>query len=138
MNTFSDQFPEIQHIRMIPGFGPVSSPSFVGLIMDPCRFSHRQKLWTYCRMGLRSAESGGEKIRKDRLDNWNGHGVLKDISRKAYIVARQTENIFNKYYLKKRIVMEEHKARLATQRKILTTAWQIWLKKEEFVPDHVI
>ena len=87
MNAYAGRFPEVSLIRTIPGFGPVSSPIFVGLIMAPKRFNKRQELWTYCRLGITSRESGGKKIRRDRLDRWNGHGILKDISRKAFLSA---------------------------------------------------
>jgi len=132
MNAYANRFPEVKRIRKIPGFGPVGAPLFVGFIMDPGRFDKRQALWTYCRLGITSRESGGKKISRDRLDKWNGHGILKSISRIAFLASQRTGNIFYEFYTKKCDAAAAHKARLSTQRKIITTAWKVWLNKEVF------
>lgn len=138
LNAYAVHFPEIERVRGVPGVGKVGAPMFIGLIMDPGRFPNRQSLWTYCRLGITSSESGGEKTRPDKIDRWNGHGALKDVSRKAFMVAERTGNIFYEYYLEKAKEKSGYKARLTTQRKILTAMWQSWLKKEEFKPCEVI
>jgi len=132
MNAYAERFPEVKRIRKIPGLGPVGAPLFVGFIMDPRRFDKRQALWTYCRLGITSRESGGKKIVRDHLDRRNGHGVLKSISRTAFLTAQRTGNVFCGFYSNKCDVSAAHKARLSTQRKIMTTAWKVWLNGEAF------
>ncbi len=76
-------FPVIGALVEIPGIGLLLAARFVAFIITPHRFAGRRQLWRYCRLGIKGYESGGKKLRSDRLDR-AGNGTLKDLSRKAF------------------------------------------------------
>lgn len=122
------KYPEIGRFREVPGIGPVGACRFSAYIQTPERFATKQKLWRYCRLGITDRSSDGKPLGRRRLDR-NGHGSLKDLSRKAFAAALKTreENQFQRgYRAALSRTQDKTHARLTTQRKILTVLWAMW------------
>lgn len=122
-------FPEIKLFRTVPGVGPIGACRFSAYIHTPQRFSSKRKLWKYCRLSVSHRSSNGKPLRRPRLDRC-GCGGLKDVSRKAFDVAIRSrqDNGFKRAYL--RALETTHAAthaRLAVQRKIVSTLRAMWL-----------
>lgn len=131
------KYPEIARFRKVPGIGPVGACRFSAYIQTPDRFTTKQKLWRYCRLGITDRSSDGKPLGRRRLD-WNGHGSLKDVSRKAFEAAlrRRKENAFQRVYRAalSRTQDKTH-ARLTTQRRILTVLWAMWKGGTDYQDD---
>lgn len=134
MIEFSCRFPEVQLLQTAPGVGIITACRFVAYLQTPRRFSNKQKLWRYCRLGITRRESNGKRLAHPRLDT-AGVGSLKDVSRKVFEAARRTksDNAFKRFYEQS---LENTKnavhARLSTQRKILATLRAMWLTMQPF------
>jgi transposase len=131
MRRESHRYPEIEIFREVPGIELRLACRFSAYIQTPHRFSSKSKLWRYCRLGVTDRKSDGKPLGRRKLDR-NGHGRLKDLSRKAFQASlrRRDNNAFKRAY--RRCLQRTHNtthARLTTQRKILTTLWTIWKKK---------
>jgi transposase len=133
------QYPEIGRFQAVPGIGFIGAARFSAYIQTPHRFSSKWKLWRYCRLGITDRSSDGKRRGPRRLDR-NGHGRLKDLSRKAPIAALRTreDNAFKRAYQQTldRTQNALH-ARLTTQRKILAVLRALWKGGTEYHDDRV-
>ena len=122
------KYPEVARFQEVPGIGPVGACRFSAYIQTPERFHRKQQVWRYCRLGITDRSSDGKPLGRQRLDR-NGHGRLKDVTRKAFEAARRTrkENQFQRTYREalSRTQNKTH-ARLTTQRKFVTVLWAMW------------
>jgi len=59
MKLYSKEFRVIKEFKKIPGVGDITAITFFALIGTPKRFKTKSKLWTYCRLGIATKESGG-------------------------------------------------------------------------------
>lgn len=128
-------FPEIARLRTVPGVGLIGAHLFVAYIQEPTRFETPQRLWRYCRLGLRDRSSDGKPLGFQQLDRC-GHGVLKALSYRAWLVAvKQKRGAVHEFYTASlaRTGDAVH-ARLNTQRKILHTLLVLWQSQREFEP----
>ena len=122
------QFPELgrryqetQEFQKIPGIGPISAHAFDAYIQTPHRFATKQKLWRYCKLGVRKHSSGGTRVRKEKLDP-AGHGELKALSHRAVKEALGGEDkneVQASYRASLQRTGDKTHPRLNTQRKIL-------------------
>lgn len=60
MLRLGEQYPEIEEFQEVPGVGSIGAHLFDAIIQTPHRFSTRQKLWSYCQLGVRSQTSDGK------------------------------------------------------------------------------
>ena len=123
-----EKIPIVRAFQEIPGVGPVGAAVFCAYIKCPHRFSGRSKLWRYSRLGVTDCETGGRRIKHQRLDR-AGNGALKDVSRKAFSSAMRTrgDNLIKRAYAKTlKNTGDEIHARLTVQRKILVIMWTMW------------
>ncbi|WP_263842080.1 IS110 family transposase [Salinibacter sp.] len=118
---------EIEEFQKIPGIGPIGSHLFDAIIQTPHRFSKKQQLHRYCKLGIES-KSSGDRATQQQLDD-AGHGELKNISYQAFCHARgeDEKNEIDAFYESslQRTNNETH-ARLNTQRKIVESMWALW------------
>jgi transposase len=134
MIEYSKRFPEVELLQTAPGVGIITACRFVAYVQTPQRFSNKQKLWRYARLGITRRESNGRRLAHPRLDS-AGVGSLKDVSRKIFESARRTkhDNSFKRFYEQS---LEKTKnqvhARLSTQRKILAALRAMWLSMQPF------
>lgn len=130
-------FWEIGEFQRVPGIGEVGAHVFAALIGDPARFRSRQGLIKYARLAITNRSSDGKPLSHQRLDR-RGHHELKTLSYHAWRTACKSttrENAVQAYYRASRERTHDARhARLNTQRKILTTLWQMWLHRQPFDP----
>jgi transposase len=129
------QFPEVKRLGSVTGVGPIGANIFAAFIQEPGRFETQQQLFHYCRLGIRDRSSDGKPLAWPRLD-WQGHGVLKAISYRAWLSAikRGRGAVYEFYRQSLERTHNELHARLNTQRKVLVTLWTLWRKEASFDP----
>jgi transposase len=135
MVQLGQKFPEIARLATVPGVGRIGSHLFVAYIQEPQRFHTPQQLFRYCRLGIRDRSSDGKPLGFQQLDRC-GHGVLKAIGYRAWLVAvKQKRGAVYEFYAASLERTGDHThARLNTQRKILHTLLVMWKTQEEFDP----
>ena len=128
-------FPEIKHLRSVPGVGIVGAHLFVAFVQDPDRFKDFSKVTRYCRLAIRDQSSDGKPLGFQQLDR-QGLSILKAISYRAFLQAakRKAGPVWDFYSLSLRHVGSTTHARLNTQRKILKTLWTLWQHQTNFDP----
>jgi transposase len=128
-------FPEIARFMASPGIGPVGAHLFSALIGDPWRFTTRQQLWRYCKLGITDRTSDGKPLGYERLER-HGQGELKAVSYHAWkgaIVAKDNE-IKRWYEASLARTGSARHARLNTQRKIIELMWTLWRSGQDYDP----
>jgi len=132
-------FPEIGRLQTVPGVGRIGAHLFVGYIQEPSRFTSPQELFRYCRLGIRDRSSDGKPLGYQQLDRC-GHGVLKAISYRAWLVAKKSQQgpVHEFYRQSLQRTGKELAARLNTQRKILVTLWGLWKAGQSFDPQRFL
>lgn len=134
LKEMSGNWPIIDYFQEVPGMGLILSCRFLAYIQTPWRFDSKQKLWTYCKLGITHRRSNGEVLSSPRL-NPNGVGTLKDLSRTVFQNAFRTKTdnaIRRSYYQSLERTGDSTHARLNTQRKVLTILWTMWRKRQRY------
>ena len=137
MIEFSRRLPEVRLLQTAPGVGVITACRFVAYVQTPQRFSNKQKLWRYARLGITRRESNGKRLSHPHLDP-AGVGSLKDVSRKIFEAARRTktDNSFKRLYEQSLANTKNAvHARLSTQRKILATLRAMWQANQPYRND---
>jgi transposase len=128
LRSFLSRIPILRNFLEVPGVGIQLASRFVAFVQTPHRFSSIRKLWRYCKLGIVKRSSDGNPIGRERLD-YNANGVLKDMSRKAFMAAQacRKDNLFKRTYRRslERTRSDVH-ARLNTQRKIIAVLYAMW------------
>lgn len=131
------RYEEIQEFVKVPGMGPKGSHIFNAIIQTPDRFANKRKIWRYCGLGIVDRTSNGKPLGYQRLDK-SGHGELKTIFYWAVIAARKTNepnDVEAFYEASLARTGDPTKARLNTQRKILSVLYSIWKRRVAYQPD---
>jgi len=133
------RYPEIIRFRQVPGVGPVGASLFSAYIQIPGRFTTKQQLWRYCRLGIRNRSSDGKPLGYEQLDR-RGNGELKALSYRAWQNScRGRRNLIWQFYQRSlAATKDEVHARLNTQRKILAALWGMWKTNSDFDPDQFL
>lgn len=139
MVALGRSFAEIGRLQTVPGVGRIGAHLFVGYIQEPTRFTSPQELFRYCRLGIRDRSSDGKPLGYQQLDRC-GHGVLKAISYRAWLVAKRSRRgpVYEFYQQSLQRTGKELAARLNTQRKILVTLWGLWKAGQSFDPQRFL
>jgi transposase len=134
-------YPEIAIFQKIPGVGPVGACVFSAFLMTPHRFATASKLFRYCRLSVTDRSSDNKPLGYKRLER-HGCPQLKSMSYHAWLgaISAQSDNEVKSFY---EAALEYNggntkKARLSTQRKILTVMWTIWKKGCDYDPEEFI
>ena len=129
MKQHGRKYPEIIEFKKIPGVADIGAHIFDAFIQTPYRFSHKNRLWKYCRLAITQRTSDGKPLGFQRIDKRSGIGELKSLSYLAFISALRGDNEVKRFYLSslKRTHDKKH-ARLNTQRKLLAVMYAIWKK----------
>jgi len=133
----SRKYPEIQEFMKLPGVGIIGALIFDAYIQTPDRFTRKQTLWRYCKMAVTDRSSDGKPLSYKRLDK-AGNGELKAMSYRAFLSAihRKDENEVRQFYDKSLSrTHNQTRARLNTQRKILSVLHGVWRRKEAYRPE---
>ncbi len=133
MVQLGQQLPELARLRTLPGVGVIGAHVFVAFIQEPGRFATPAELWRYCRLGIRERSSDGKPLGYQQLDR-TGHGVLKAISYRAWLMAmkRKRGAVYEFYSQSLERTADPVHARLNTQRKVLHTLRVMWERQADF------
>lgn len=132
----SKKYPEISKFQQIPGIGPIISATVSAIIDTPFRFSKRNKVWAYARLGLGERESAGHWKPGGRQHlSKDGNRILKKMIMTAVeSILRSRDNSYKqKFY---NLVLNKHVdsslAKLTIGRCILSTMMVMWKKGEDY------
>jgi len=127
----------IRRLRGVPGIGLIRASTFYVLVDTPQRFDHRQKLWSYCGIGLAKRKSADSEGPDHLVRRFNPR--LKDLAKGAAasaIAARN--NPFHEQYIQ--YLMDKPgkttSARLVIARAIISTMYELWRRGTEYDPQH--
>ena len=128
------KYPELVEFQKIPGVGPIGALTFDAYIQTPDRFTRKQTLWRYCKLGVTDRSSDDKPLGFKRLDK-AGNSELKAMSYRAFLGAmrvKRENEVRNFYEASLKRTHSAMKARLNTQRKILSVMHGIWRKREGY------
>jgi len=131
-------YPEIQQFKKIPGVGDVGALIFDAYIQTPYRFTRKSALYRYCQLAVTDRSSDQKPLGFKRLDR-AGNSELKAMSYRAFVCAmriRRTNEVRTFFEQSLSRTRNRTHARLNTQRKIISVMHGIWLKGEEYNPEH--
>lgn len=113
-------------LKTIPGIGEKLSILFIATIIDPFRFSTKQKLWKYGGLSIKNPWSANPTKGKKGGSN-SGNRILKYAAMQAARLTRRGDNYFSRKYneLIKRGLPPAN-AQRTIARKILAAIWAIW------------
>jgi hypothetical protein len=130
-------YPEIQEFKKMPGVGDVGALIFDAYIQTPHRFTCKSPLYRYCQLGITDRTSDGKPLGFKRLDR-AGNSELKAMTYRAFLAAmrikRQNE-VRTFFENSHQTTRNATRARLNTQRKIISVMHGIWRKGEEYNPE---
>lgn len=130
-------YPEIKEFMKVAGVGIIGALIFDAYIQTPYRFTRKQHLWRYCQLGVTDRSSDGKPLAYKRLDR-AGNSELKAMSYRAFMGAmrRKDDNEVRQFYTASLQRTRNHtRARLNTQRKILSVLHGLWRRKEVYRPE---
>jgi len=128
------RYPEIQEFKKIPGVGDVGALIFDAYIQTPHRFTEKSRLYRYCQLAVTDRSSDGKPLGFRRLDR-AGNSELKAMSYRAFLGAMRVkrENEVRRFYEHSlQRTRNSTRARLNTQRKIISVMHGLWRKGEEY------
>ena len=131
------RYPEIKEFMKVPGVGIIGALTFDAYIHTPHRFARKSPLWRYCKLGVTDRSSDGKPLSYKRLDK-AGNGELKAMSYRAFLGAlrKKNDNEVRQFYTASLQRTRNHtRARLNTQRKILSVLHGVWRRKERYRPE---
>jgi len=133
-------YPEVQEFKKIPGVGDVGALIFDAYIQTPHRFTHKSCLFRYCQLAVTDRSSDGKPLGFKRLDR-AGNSELKAMSYRAFLCAMRVkrQNEVRAFYENSmQHTRNPTRARLNTQRKILSAMHGVWRKGEEYHADRFL
>jgi transposase len=133
-----EQFPETEHLRQVPGVGPVTALAFVLLIGDPELFSNARKVGKYLGLTPKLDESGdsSQQLKITKAGNPYVRSLL--VSSAHYILGRfGPDSDLRRYGL--RIADRggknaKKRAAVAVARKLSVLLLSMWKSGEEYEP----
>jgi len=134
------RYEEIKRFRAIPGVGKIGSLVFDAYIQTPHRFASKQQVWRYCQLGITDRSSDNKPLGFKRLDK-SGNSELKSMSYNAWkgsLITKELNAISGFFMASMDRTHSRVKARLNTQRKILTVLWTMWKNEEEYNPELIM
>lgn len=134
------RYEEIKRFRAMPGIGKIGSLVFDAYIQTPHRFAGKQQVWRYCQLGITDRSSDNKPLGFKRLDK-SGNSELKSMSYNAWkgsLITKEPNAISGFFMASMDRTHSRVKARLNTQRKILTVLWTMWKNEEEYNPELIL
>lgn len=124
--AMAERFERVKRFMEVPGIGIVGACRFFAYVHTPARFATDKRLWRYARLGITNRRSDGKPMGYQKLD-CNGNPQLKDVTRKAFVAAMKSDNMFRRMYQTSlRTTNDKNHARLSVQRKFLSVLWSMW------------
>ena len=129
-----NKYPEIKEFMKVPGVGVIGSLLYDSYIQTPHRFVKKSQLFRYCQLGVTDRSSDNKPLAYKRLDK-AGNSELKAMSYRAFTSAMRIkrDNEVRSFYEASLSRTRNHtRARLNTQRKILSVLHGIWRSGQEY------
>lgn len=137
MKKYAKKYKVIKRFKRLPGVGDITAITFFSIIITPERFPNKEKLWSYCKLGIATKESGG-KIIKQQLTR-RGISLLKCVSmQSAGVNIVRLNSCFTHMY--NRLIqrgLNPSLAKITVARKIISTMYFMWLKNVKFDPKYI-
>jgi transposase len=135
-------FPEYEHLRSIPGFGPDVASKVIAAIGDPFRFDNGSQVLKLAGFDLNAARSGNTSDKAVPVISKRGKASLRYALYQAAFIASTKNKHFIVYFTNKLRGREREKGikikmRVKLAAKMLIIAWTLMKKKEPFVPDYL-
>ena len=133
----AQRYPEIKEFMKVRGVGIIGALVFDAYIQTPHRFTRKSQLWRYCKLAVTDRSSDGKPLAYKRLDK-AGNGELKAMTYRAFLGAMRNkdDNEVRQFYTASLDRTHNHtRARLNTQRKILSVLHGVWRRKEAYRPE---
>lgn len=133
----SKKYLMLKNFMQIPGVGVITALTFFALIMTPERFNSKERLWSYCKIGIATSQSGG-RIYRQCLTR-RGNPLLKNVLIQASLKGIHTQDscLSRMYDRLTSRGLSPALARITVARKIASTMYYIWLKKCSFDPAYI-
>jgi len=132
-------FPEYNHLKTIPGFGPDITSVVLGAIGDPFRFESSRQVLKMAGYDLSARRSGKTSESAVTVISKRGKAAVRYALYQAAFIASTRNQLFIRYYTEKlrgrereRGIKTKMKVKLAA--KLLIIAWTLMKKKEDFNP----
>lgn len=125
---------EIEEFIKVPGVGPIGALTFDAYIQTPHRFTTKSRLYRYCQLSVTDRSSDGKPLGFKKLDK-AGNSELKAMSYRSFLGAMRKKdgNEVRRFYEESLRRTRNHtRARLNTQRKILSVLHGVWRKEEGY------
>jgi len=137
MEKVSQQFPEYESLRSIPGFGPIVSAMVLAAIGNAFRFENRKQVLRLAGLDLSAERSGKNSDSAKPVISKQGKAALRYALVQAAMVASVKNPDIRSYYSKllkgrelERGIKLKMKVKLAA--KLLVVAWSLMKSKEQF------
>ena len=118
----------------MPGIGPIGSLLYDAYIQTPHRFVKKSQLYRYCQLAVTDRSSDNKPLAYKRLDK-AGNSELKAMSYRAFTAAmriKRTNEVRSFYEASLYRTRNHTRARLNTQRKILSVLHGVWRTGQEY------
>ena len=128
---------EIEEFQNVSGVGVVGALTFDAYIQTPHRFTTKSRLYRYCQLSVTDRSSDGKLLGYKHLDK-AGNSELKAMSYRSFLAAMRMKrgNEVRTFYERSlRRTRNQTRARLSTQRKILSVLHGVWRKEETYRPE---
>jgi transposase len=123
--------------QTIPGVGPITAASFISEIVDIKRFKFPKHLTAYIGLDSRVHESG-ESIKGQGYISKRGNKILRTILYNAASVAVLHDNMFQRFFLKKRSQGKPYRVALvATMRKMTHVIYAVWINQTPYQDNYL-
>ena len=139
MEKVSQQFPEYESLRSIPGFGPIVSAMVLAAIGNAFRFENRKQVLRLAGLDLSAERSGKNSDSAKPVISKQGKAALRYALVQAAMVASVKNPDIRSYYSKllkgrelERGIKLKMKVKLAA--KLLVVAWTLMKRREQFKP----
>lgn len=122
--------PQVERLKVLPGFGLVCAWTVVAEIGDISRFPSSKQFTSYCRLVPGSKDSGGK--RRHRSKNKDGNRYLRIAFNQAAIIAYRDYSVVKEFYKKVTRRSGKHVARTVVGKELAKIVWHMLTKNEEY------
>jgi len=136
IEAIGDRMPEVEHLRTIPGIGPLTATALVSFVGEPRRFKSGRHFASYLGLTPRESSSG----LKRRLGSISKRGniylrmMLTHGARSVLLAAHRTDqpDPLQLWALRLELRRGHNKATIALANRLARIAWRIWRDRRPY------